>query len=102
MESKAPPHSKFDQDEGRGSATLGQGATQRLLQRIADALQVPASALYRPPNAIGGTLPSSAAPGRSDVSDHERLELLAAFGLLRNPRDRQKALQFVREMAERD
>jgi hypothetical protein len=101
MEFKARPDSGFHQDEGFEPAMPDQRSTQRLVQRIASALQVSPSALYRPPNAVDGKLPSKAAPGRVGASPFESRELLTAFNNLRDPEERRRALEFVRDKAKR-
>lgn len=101
MDFKLLRDSGLHQSESFELATPNQRATQRLVQRIASALQISPSALYRPPNAVDGQLSSRTASGPMGISLFESQELLIAFNSLRDPDDRRRALEFVREKAQR-
>ncbi|WCS27746.1 hypothetical protein LOK46_13280 [Methylobacterium sp. NMS14P] len=88
-------------DEARGVWNLRQEKTERLLKRIAGAVQVPPSAFYRPPNAVDAGTCAATSSAISVASDAECAELLAAFNLVREPGDRRRLLELVQKMAER-
>ena len=103
MGSKARPLSDpssdaSHRDEARGAAALRQERTERLLKRIAEAMHVPTSAFYRSPNTVDAR---AASPGTSVASESECAELLAAFILVSDSRDRRRLLDLVQKMAER-
>lgn len=77
FERSAPPHAP-----GAG----------RLLQRIADALQVPATSLYGPPGAERG---AGVAGGRADEAD----ALLHAYRRIDDPEIRRRILTLVQDLA---
>jgi hypothetical protein len=105
MGSKAPPFSEPSSDashwdEARSASMLRQEKTERLLKRIAGAVQVPSSAFYRAPNAVDGGAPTATNSITSLASDAECAELLAAFKLVSDPEDRRRLSELVRRMAE--
>ena len=88
----------------RGSSTAKAVASNRLLRRIADALQVPQSTLYNLPNAVE---PVHGPDGddrhsRNPALDLECLALLQAFGQIRDPKTRGGLLAQVQAAAEQD
>ncbi|WP_091924196.1 MULTISPECIES: hypothetical protein [unclassified Methylobacterium] len=101
MSSKTPPPSALHHEEDCGVPTLRQQRTERLLSRIAEAVQVPPSAFYRPPNAVDAGASAAAIPVAPVASDAECAELLAAFNLVRDPEDRRRLLELVQKTAER-
>lgn len=106
MGSKARPLSDpssdaSHRDGARGAAALRQERTERLLKRIAEAMQVPTSAFYKPPNAVDAGTPTSTGSTTAIASEAECAELLAAFTLVSDPEDRRRLLELVQKMAER-
>ncbi|TXN00057.1 hypothetical protein FV242_23310 [Methylobacterium sp. WL64] len=68
-----------------------------LIKRIAQALQVPASTLYNPPNAIS----PSDARSDSNVIESECETLLQAYRGIRDPEMRRRLLALIQAAAER-
>lgn len=106
MGSKTPPFSEPSSDascwdEARNASTLRREKTEQLLKRIADAVQVPVSAIYSSPDAVESEAPFPTASAAPAASNAECTELLAAFNLVRDPGDRRRLLELVQRMAER-
>ena len=106
MRSKARPFSETPCDasrwhEVRNASTLRQAKTERLLVRIAEAVQVPPSAFFRPSNAVDAGTSAAAVSAVPVASDAECAELLAVFKLVSDPEDRRRLLALIRGMAER-
>lgn len=73
-----------------------------LLRRIAGALQVPPSALYTLPNAVGlGSPPEADTVTRAGDIDGECAALLLAYRRIRDPEMRRRLLIVMQEAAER-
>ena len=98
MGSKTPPISRLPQDEPledeglHRSGPTAQPAPNPLLQRIAEALQVPSAALYDLPNAVDTT---------SSAGVEDERVLLQAYRYIRDPAERRRLLSLVQEAAER-
>jgi hypothetical protein len=103
MGSKIPPSSwsseAIPQEDGRldRPAPFEGPASNKLLRRIAGALQVPPSALYAPPDAVSIAVQPDAL-GR--VED-ECVLLVHAYRLIRDPEMRRRLLILAQEAAER-
>ena len=86
------------------SATIKAAASNRLLRRIADALQVSQSVLFNPLSAVAPIHD----PGRDDghgpdgALDRECVALLHAYMQIRDPKARCGLLAQVQSAAERD
>ena len=105
MGSKAPVARKPSQDdppeESRfGAADLLKTSTRnQCLERIADALQVPAAMLFNPPNAV---IPARVVGGAPNHDlDQECEALLHAYRCISDPAERQRLLSLVQAIAER-
>lgn len=100
MRSKTPPPSHPVQDDPAADDLLNRPtpsegpAASLLLRRIAEALQVPLSTLYRPPNAVGAGSPSEVVP------DSECEALLHAYRRIPDPEMRRRLLTLMQAAAE--
>jgi hypothetical protein len=108
MGSKTPPldwsspeaHSE-DSPVRRPSPSDGP-AGSLLLRRIADALQMPPSTLYRLPNAVDAVAPSKAAPVAVDSDiEIECAALLLAYRRIHDPKMRCRLLALIQAEAKR-
>jgi hypothetical protein len=103
MGSKMQPRSMPSPDEVAGDyafarpPALNGRVTSRLLGRIADALQVPPSALYAPPIRVG----IAAQPDAPGGVEYECVLLLDAYRRIHDPVERRRLLALVQEAAER-
>lgn len=107
MGTRTPPRRRFVLDpvpseEAADGADPPTGREARaLLNRIADALQVPTSALYRPPNAVNATKPDAGlAPRPHPALACECAALVDAYQRIRDPDVRRRLLALVQEAAE--
>ena len=92
--------SSEDDNSGRSAMPNGSGKSLTL-RRIAGALQVPPSALYAPPNAVGSASQSGSSPVAFDGRiEDECLTLLRAYQRIRDPEERRRLLALVDEAAE--
>ena len=107
MGSKTPlnrcsPVAHPDDDIVSCSAPNDGQAESLLLRRIAGALQVPPSALYSLPNAIGAGSPSEANTVALDSAIESECEaLLLAYRRIRDPEMRRRFLALMQAEAER-
>ena len=85
-------------DETRGVSNLRQEKAERLLKRIAVAVQVPPSTFYRPQNAVDAEAISSVTLVASEA---ECAELLTAFNLVSDSENRRRLVELVKRMAVR-
>lgn len=88
----------------RRSAPIKTAASNRLLRRIADALQVPQSVLYKPLSAVEPLHGSDSDDGYGPDGAHdlECMALLHAYRQIRDPKARCALLVQVRAAAERE
>lgn len=97
MGSKMPPKKPVQNNEREDSAAsvgLSSGETRnRLLGRIAGALQVPQAMLYDPHSPT----PSEGGDAGGTDLDGECLALLQAFRRIRDPEERRRLLMLVQE-----
>lgn len=84
----------------RHSVTRG-ASTQRLLKRIADAIQVSPGMFYSPPDAVDAAISSKAESTTSGAGETESAELLAAFNRIGDPEERLQVLLFVQKAADK-
>ena len=107
MGSRTPPRSKLSLDEPSEDDTFGRptslddGASRRLLERIAGALQVPRAALYELPDAASSV--QGLVDGGTTVAGLERecTALLRTYQRIQDPEERRRLLALVQEAAER-
>ena len=102
MASKARPPSKLPFGEHRENTFAraeqsDETVPNRLLQRIADALHVPPSTLYKPPNPVHD--PDGKGPPHVVMED-ECAVLMHAYTRIRNPVERRRVLDLVQAAAE--
>lgn len=107
MGSRAPVAGKSSQDPSPEDGVpdhpvSAKGSAQRrLVGRIADALQVPPSALYNSPNAVDGQTSPTATSAFSNVIDGEGVALLRAYMCISDPEERRRILALVQQAAKR-
>lgn len=107
MGSKARPLGKdtlsgLAAEEFSGRATLPScPMTNRLIGRIAEALQVSPAALYNPLEAVAIGRGADTDKASSTSLDQDCLALLHAYRRIQDPKERQRLLALVQEAAER-
>jgi hypothetical protein len=105
MGSRAPVAGKSSQDPSPEdgvpdrSASAKSSVQRGLVGRIADALQVPPSALYNSPNAIDGQTSPTSADAFYNATDREGVELLRAYMCIRDPEEQRRILTLVQQTA---
>jgi hypothetical protein len=93
------PSGLAEEDVSGRPSPLGRPAAARLLDRIADALQVPPAVLYNPPDAVTATPRVAGNPALDTELDRECAALLSAYGRIQDPSERQRLLALVQEAA---
>lgn len=108
MSSKVPPTGDPAPEgrmEGKGCnqlSALPRSRASSLTQQIADALQVPVSVLFSPPDQVEAVIESrnGSCPSAEDLTA-EYAALLRAYTCIRGPVERRRYLSLLQEAAER-
>jgi hypothetical protein len=96
------PLSGLDEEDVSGRiSSLGRPTASRLVDRIAEALQVPPAVLYNPPDALAAAPRVAGDHTLSTDLDRECAALLGAYRRIRDLSERQRLLALVQEAAER-
>ena len=101
MNASRSPAFKQPEEETSEPTPVEGSATRLLLHRIANTLQVPASALVDPPNQVRTARgPSDEAAIDAVTLAGECLELIRAYSSISDPEKRHRFLELIRHEAE--